>query len=945
MSAPASTPAAVAPPARSEYRLPSEQKPVSYDLALVPSFEAFTFQGHVVLTLDLTAPVSSVVLNSAELTYPTDKEGRPIVSIRPVQQEGASVAASADAGASIPCTGVALDAKAERATFEFGRALAPGRYQLSIRFDGIHNDQLAGFYRSSYKRSDGTTSWLVCTQFEATDARRCLPCVDEPAAKARFDVTLFVSPTLAAVSNMPVLSRQTTGDSVAEGEALSRGLVYPAGLVRYTYYSSPVMSTYLLAFIIGEFDYISRTTASGTEVRVYTALGKTHLGRFSLDTAVAALEFYNEWFDTPYPLPKCDLLAVPDFAAGAMENWGAITYRETALLVDPTNSSQAVMQRVARTVCHELAHMWFGNLVTMEWWSFLWLNEGFARFCEHMAVDHIYPHMKIWENFVAEVYAQAQNLDALESSHPVEVTVYHSAEVNEIFDSISYAKGASVIRMLQAALGPQAFQAGLRTYLKRHAYQNTFSSDLWAALSESSGKDVAALMAQWTQRVGYPVLKVGPASDGVKQRLCLCQERFLANHDVEKVVAHAGELWPIPVQVNSWPKDQVGVPDKCHEMKVLFSDAKGDVPALGFTPDNVIKVNPGQTGFYRVQLDPAILAATAPFIPALPPVDRLGLLRDAFALGSSGRTSIAPALDLLQYYAKEENFAVVSALSGNLSALVSLHDEQPYHPKLQALVRASFRHSFERLGWAPVAGAKEDLLQMQFRALVLSMLCGAGGDAEVQAEALRRFRAYAADPSNPAVAIVPDLRGLVYSVAAKKGSAADHEALLRLYRLSDMQEEKNRLLSVLGLIEGSLLKHASDPSLAAAEVARVQWALQFLSSDEVRPGQVAFLMGSIGGSAVGRREAWAWFKGNFGLIQDKFCKGQNFIIAGILNGMLGGGKTAAEVAEIEAFFAAHPIPQAQRTLRNLAEAITTRATRLQREQADVKAWLDAHPGL
>jgi aminopeptidase N len=350
----------------SEYRLPSWQKPALYDLALVPDFVAFTFQGHVRITLELTKSASAVLLNSAELTYPTakgaDGQERPQVSIRPL-----GAPAGEGAGPSIPCVGVTLDAKAERASFDFGRELAPGRYELNIRFDGVLNDQLAGFYRSTYKHSDGSTKVIGVTQFEATDARRALPCVDEPAAKARFDVTLIVAPGLQAISNMPRLESTITAASDAEPADKSRGLTYPAGLARHRFDTSPIMSTYLLAFIIGEFDYISRLSASGTEVRVYTALGKTHLGEFSLATAVAALDFYNEWFDTPYPLPKMDLLAIPDFAAGAMENWGAITYRETALLVDPANSSISVMQRVARTVCHEIAHMWFGNLVTMEW--------------------------------------------------------------------------------------------------------------------------------------------------------------------------------------------------------------------------------------------------------------------------------------------------------------------------------------------------------------------------------------------------------------------------------------------------------------------------------------------------------------------------------------------------------------------------------------------------
>jgi hypothetical protein len=583
----------------------------------------------------------------------------------------------------------------------------------------------------------------------------------------------------------------------------------------------------------------------------------------------------------------------------------------------------------------------------------LWLNEGFARFMEHLAVDHIYPHFKIWESFVAEVYAQAQSLDSLESSHPVEVTVHHSSEVNEIFDSISYAKGASLIRQLQAALGPVAFQKGLQNYLKKHAYQNTFSSDLWAALSESSGQDVAALMANWTQKVGYPVLRVSGSEDGVAQRLCLCQERFLANHDQKKVAEMAGQLWTIPVSVASWSKSELAKQASSssssasavvepHVMRVNFSDAKGDVACTGYTPENVIKVNLGQTGFYRTHLSDALLASLAEHIPALPPVDRLGVLRDAFAMASCGRAPVAHALDLLQHYAKEDNYACVSALSGNLHQLASLHKGQNYHPQLQALVRATFKHAFTRLGWdAPAAagGVKEDQLQMQFRALVLSMLGNVGGDAVVQQEALERFRRFVADPvAHPLSA---DLRGVVYALAAKKGTPADHEALLSLYRGSEFQEEKNRVLGVLGLVEGD--EKQSDPVIVEAELTRIRWALKFLLSDEVRPGNIGFLMSGIGASARGRTEAWKWFVSNFDTVHARYCKGQNFIISGLLNGMLGGASSAEFVAEFSAFFDAHPIPQASRTLKNLSEAIITKANRLAREADDVKRWLEAHP--
>lgn len=336
-----------APASTSEFRLPTWQRPLHYGLALVPDLAAFTFEAHLRLDVELTQATSCLVLHSLELSYPTDAEGRPRCSI----VAAGSVAPS-------HCRQVSVDEAKQRATFEFGASLAPGRYTMEVAYRGAINDKLAGFYRSKYNAADGSVRWAGCTQFEATDARRALPCVDEPAAKATFTLTLIVSPHLTAVSNMPVDTRTTTRASADEPLQISRGLTYPAGLVRYTFRASPIMSTYLLAWVLGEFDFISAVGKSGTEVRVFTPLGKSQLGQFALRTAVGALDYYNEYMQIPYPLPKMDLLAIPDFAAGAMENWGCITYRETALLIDPTSSSADRMQRVARTVCHEIAHMW-----------------------------------------------------------------------------------------------------------------------------------------------------------------------------------------------------------------------------------------------------------------------------------------------------------------------------------------------------------------------------------------------------------------------------------------------------------------------------------------------------------------------------------------------------------------------------------------------------------
>ena len=349
-----------------------------------------------------------------------------------------------------------LDALSQTVTFSFGVVMQQGPAELRLEYTGVLNDKLAGFYRSKYF-VEGQERYMAVTQFEATDARRALICWDEPAVKATFEVCLVVPLDRMAISNM------APEKTVTNLKLAKREVFFP---------KTPIMSTYLLAFVVGEFDFLSCHTPEGTEIRVYTPLGKTHLGHFALSVASRALSYYVKLFDIPYPLPKMDLLAIPDFAAGAMENYGCITYREVALLIDEAESSLDRKQRVTRTICHEIAHQWFGNMVTMEWWTHLWLNEGFARFLEFFAVDSLFPSWNIWAQFVSSIQGSALRLDGLENSHPIEVPVNHPDEINEIFDTISYAKGASIIRMLCEFLGTEVFFTGLHNYLLKHQWSN-----------------------------------------------------------------------------------------------------------------------------------------------------------------------------------------------------------------------------------------------------------------------------------------------------------------------------------------------------------------------------------------------------------------------------------------------------------------------------------------
>ena len=714
---------------------------------------------------------SSIVVNAAELDI--------------------SKASFTAAGSSEPLSGsIALDGESETASFTFAHALAPGKGVLSLEFTGVLNDRMKGFYRSRYV-VDGEQRYAAVTQFEATDARRALPCWDEPAHKARFDVRLTVPRNRVALSNMPVVHTENVSDT----------------LHTLTYDTTPIMSTYLLAFVVGEFDYIeARTPERGVVVRVYTPLGKQEQGRFGLDVAVRTLPFYERWFGIEYPLPKLDLIAIADFAAGAMENWGLITYRETALLVDASSSSAATRQWVALVVGHEIAHQWFGNLVTMEWWTHLWLNEGFASWVEYLCVDACFPDWRIWTQFVFQDMARAYSLDALLSSHAIEVPVGHPSEVDEIFDEISYSKGSTVIRMLHGFLGEEAFRAGLNHYLNKHQFRNTFTEDLWDALELQSGKPVATMMNTWTKQMGYPVLSVTEAQPG---RFVVRQNRFLASEVA--VGEHATSLWYVPIGVlyAASGDAQTRVSISALSEREGHLDLSHDAAAGGW-----IKLNPHQTALYRVHYSEPLqqrLKAAISSGALVEPTDRLGIQNDALALARAGITSTNEFLDLLLAYTTETDYTVWCDISANLGTVAHLLSHTDFADRLDAYTKRLYKHAAERLGWD--AKPDESHLDAMLRALVIGRLGRSGDDATV-AEAKRRFANFVADRNS----LTADLRSAVYGVALKYGDESVFEDLRRIARESDLQEEKVRCYRALA--------STSDPVL-------LQRALDLTIGDEV----------------------------------------------------------------------------------------------------------------
>ncbi len=844
------------------YRLPRHVRPIRYDLRLEPDLATLSFTGDETVTLEVEEPTAEVVLNAVDLAF------------------GEATLTNAR-GESLRGTPV-VDEAAERCRISFPSQIAPGTWRLRLAFTGTLNDKLRGFYRSSYKDPTGEARLMAATQFEATDARRAFPCWDEPAFKAVFAVTLVIDPKLTAVSNTSIV-----------GERVERGRKV------VTFADSMKMSTYLVAFVVGELEATDPVLVGRTPVRVWCVPGKRHLAAFGHEIGVASLRFFEDYYGLPYPSDKLDLLAIPDFAAGAMENLGAITFRETALLVDARAASHAELERIADVVAHENAHMWFGDLVTMTWWNGIWLNEAFATFMEILAVDAWKPEWRRWTTFGVS-RAAALSVDGLHSTRPIEFLVEAPRDADAMFDVLTYEKGASVLRMLEQYLGATVFRDGVREYLRRHAYANAETGDLWAALGRAANQPIPEVMDAWIFQPGYPL--VSARLEG--RELVLSQQRFtyLPEPLPGSTPSPRNQLWQVPLQI------RLTTAGRTSTERRLLAGAEVRMPA----PERLesVLVNDGGHGFYRVRYSGELLERLLTGLPGLGGIERFNLVNDSWAVTVAGHMGLTDYLELTARFGGERDRNVWSVLIASFGALNRIVEPE-HRPRLAALVRDRVGAAFTELGWTPRAG--EDELTRQLRGDLIRALGVLGADPGVQARAAELYAAQAAD-------LDPNVLPAIIGVLAHAGDAARYDEFLKRFRSASTPQEEQRYLYALAAFR--------QRELLAQTLARA-------TNGEFRTQDAPFVVRSLLTSVYGRELAWEFVKTNWDTMERQYPKaGLRRLAEGII-----GLATPELERDVHAFFQARRPEFGGKTLEQYLEQLRIAVRLRERESAALTKYL------
>jgi puromycin-sensitive aminopeptidase len=828
------------------FRLPRTVEPHVYRIEIEPDVGSATFSGTVEIDVTVHEAVEEIVLNAAELAI-SDVE---------VRTAGGEV---------IGCT-VSFADELEQVIFHPSSTLAAGPSTVTCRFTGTLNDKLRGFYRSTFTDDAGATHTIATTQFESVDARRAFPCWDEPDRKAVFEVTLTIDRDVDAYSNSPIVDVKRVGDK---------------NVVRFS--PTMKMSTYLVAFVVGEMEATDTVDVDGVPLRVVFTPGKRPLADFALAIGAFALRFFAEYFDIPYPGEKVDLVAIPDFAAGAMENLGCITFRDTALLIDPSSAARAELERVADVVAHELAHMWFGDLVTMGWWEGIWLNEAFATFMETLCVDAFRPSWDRWVGFAPSREA-ALAIDGVHATRPIEYPVGPPKEAEGMFDLLTYEKGCAVLRMLEQYIGPEVFRDGVRTYLKAHAYANTVTTDLWDALEEASGEPVRDVMNTFILQGGHPLVSLRGET--------LEQQPFSYGEAPDGVESAIGRDWNVPVAVRALPLDGS---QPAPETKLV----------LGTTPVNLDElatgltvVNAGGWGVFRVGYEVEHRLALADHLAELTPLERANLMADTWATTLAGHSTLQEFLLLAAKLGLEPDPTPWAPVSGALHLvrrIVTEGDLPALHRAVAALVGPQFHH----LGFEAQPGEPERTPTL--RSLAINLMGTVGDDAGVRAEAARLFDAspLGGGDGDP---IPADVESATLAVVAQLLRPGDYDALLARYRAASTPQEEMRSLNAL----------SAFPDIALA------MRTFDLAMTEVRSQNGWMVITGLLANPVAGQAAWGRVSESWDAMLERFPKNAHARIAEAIPALCGDAGFAAKVVQ---FLNEHPLASGPRRVAQSVERL------------------------